>query len=36
MSNDMKKSINGCAPSEDADQPGHRPSLISLRYALDV
>ena len=22
---------NGCAPSEDWDQPGHPPSLISLR-----
>ena len=24
-----------CAPSEDSDQPGHRPSLISLRCALN-
>ena len=24
-----------CAPSEDLDQPGHLPSLISLRYALN-
>ena len=23
-----------CAPSEDSDQPGHPPSLISLCYAL--
>ena len=23
-----------CAPSEDADQPGHWPSLISLYYVL--
>ena len=23
-----------CAPSEDSDQPGHPPSLISLRCAL--
>ena len=21
-----------CAPGEDSDQPGHAPSLISLRY----
>ena len=25
---------NECAPSEDSDQPGHPPSLISLRCAL--
>ena len=25
---------NDCAPSEDSDQPGHQPSLISLRCAL--
>ena len=25
---------NDCAPSEDSDQPGHPPSLISLRCAL--
>ena len=24
-----------CAPSEDSDQPGHQPSLISLRCALN-
>ena len=24
-----------CAPSEDSDQPGHLPSLISLRCALN-
>ena len=24
-----------CAPSEDADQPGHSPSLISLCCALN-
>ena len=24
-----------CAPSEDSDQPGHPPSLISLRCALN-
>ena len=24
-----------CAPSKDSDQPGHKPSLISLRYALN-
>ena len=24
-----------CAPREDSDQPGHRPSLISLRCALN-
>ena len=24
-----------CVPSEDSDQPGHPPSLISLRYALN-
>ena len=24
-----------CAPSEDSDQPGHRPSLISLRCLLE-
>ena len=23
-----------CAPSKDSDQPGHLPSLISLRCAL--
>ena len=26
---------NECAPSEDSDQPGHPPSLISLRCALN-
>ena len=26
---------NDCAPSEDSDQPGHPPSLISLRCALN-
>ena len=26
---------NDCAPSEDSDQPGHPPSLISLRSALN-
>ena len=26
---------SGCAPSEDSDQPGHPPSLISLRCALN-
>ena len=25
----------GFAPSEDSDQPGHLPRLISLRYALN-
>ena len=25
-----------CAPSEDSDQPGHPPSLISLRCPLDA
>ena len=29
----MKKK-NDCARSEDSDQPGHPPSLISLRYVL--
>ena len=24
-----------CAPSKDSDQPGHSPSLISLRCALN-
>ena len=24
-------SANGCVPSKDSDQPGHLPSLISLR-----
>ena len=24
-----------CAPSKDSDQPGHSPSLISLRWALN-
>ena len=24
-----------CVPSEDSDQPGHPPRLISLRYALN-
>ena len=24
-----------CAPSKDSDQPGHPPSLISLRCALN-
>ena len=24
-----------CAPSEDSDQPGHPPSLISLRCLLE-
>ena len=26
-----KKQQNDCAPSEDSDQPGNLPSLISLR-----
>ena len=26
-----KNSKMTCTPSEDSDQPGHRPSLISLR-----
>ena len=30
MSRDMIKPKNECAPSEDSDQPGHPPSLISL------
>ena len=31
MSRDMTTQQNECAPSEDSDQPGHPPSLISLR-----
>ena len=30
MSRLMTKPINGCAPSEDSDQPGHPPSLIRV------
>ena len=30
MSRLMKNQQNDCAPSEDSDQPGHPPSLISL------
>ena len=29
-----KNQQNDCAPSEDSDQPGHPPSLISLHCAL--
>ena len=31
-----KKNKMVCAPSDDSDQPGHPPSLISLRCALNV
>ena len=31
LSCDMTKPTSDCAPSEDSDQPGHPPSLISLR-----
>ena len=34
MSHDMTKPTNECAPSEDLDEPGRPPSLISLRCAL--
>ena len=30
VSRDMTKPTNGCAPSEDSDQPGHPPSLIRV------
>ena len=30
MSRDMTNQQNECANSEDSDQPGHPPSLISL------
>ena len=34
MSRLMTKPTKDCASSEDSDQPGHPPSLISLRCAL--
>ena len=30
-----KNKQSECAPSEDSDQPGHPPSLISLHCALN-
>ena len=36
LSRSMTKPTKWHAPSEDSDQPGHPPSLISLRCALNV
>ena len=35
LSHDMTNQQNDCVPSEDSDQPGHPPSLISLRCVLN-
>ena len=36
LSRSMKKPTKSFAPSEDSDQPGHPPSLISLRCPCEA